>query len=419
MIRKLSGTAFSKILIAFISLAIIILNSNTLGAEGLGVIALIILAVQIAVMMSEVIGGSGLVYLTPRMAASSLLIPSYIFAIIAPVAAVSVLKHLHLFDTTFFFEVIALALFQSFSHVNYHFLLGKQRILFYNLISIGQVLGLYLGLLFTYLYLNHLSILGFIQTMLIVHGTICFISTILVLTTAQSEFKINVRRGVKQLLKYGGIIQFTNLIQLANYRLVYILIEKYVDKFGLGVFSVATQLSEALWIPGRSMGLVQYSHISNNQEKEKAIHLTLALVKISFVLTLIGVIFMLAVPPSLFSWIFGSDFIHVKDVLFYLFTGIIFFSISFSLSQFFAGFGLHKYNTIISALGLLVTLIGGFYFIPTYGVKGAAIIVSISYSVQAFTQLLLFSKMNKLSLNRFFIGKADLIAFQSILHLRL
>ena len=57
------------------------------------------------------------------------------------------------------------------------------------------------------------------------------------------------------MLKYGILGQTANVFQLINYRLSYYLIDAFAGRASLGVFSAATQISEGLWIFGKSTWL--------------------------------------------------------------------------------------------------------------------------------------------------------------------
>ena len=380
---------------------------------------MLVLSIQVAVLTNEFIGGSGLVYLAPRFEKIKILVPSYLFAVLGPSLTILALSQFQFFDFQYVYMIMGISILQSINHCNYHYLVGREQIFSYNIISLLQVMLLIINLLLGYTFISGASISTFLYSLLLAHFIVLLISMIRVSFLKSNTSHPNSSSAIKQLLKYGGLIQITNLIQLANYRFVYILIEKYLGKYGLGLFSVATQISESLWIPGRSMGLVQYAHISNDQRKNDAIRLTINLCKLSVLMSLVGVLMVYLIPEAFFVWVFGSEFKTVKNLFLYLIPGVVFFSLSFSLSQFFAGFGKHQFNTVVSGVGLAFTVGGGLFLIPTYGIEGAGITVSVSYTFQALLQLTMFIRINQISLIAFYPTASDIIDLLKILKIKM
>ncbi len=77
MIRKIIGTISTRIIIALVTLAIILINGWFLGADKVGTISLIILAITLIQMLNNFVGGGALVYLLPRTDLIKLFIPAY------------------------------------------------------------------------------------------------------------------------------------------------------------------------------------------------------------------------------------------------------------------------------------------------------------------------------------------------------
>ena len=76
MIRNVLGTILTRMITALLTLAVVVMNARFLGAEKVGVISLVILAVTIVQMVNNFVGGASLVYLVPRTPLLKLFIPS-------------------------------------------------------------------------------------------------------------------------------------------------------------------------------------------------------------------------------------------------------------------------------------------------------------------------------------------------------
>ncbi|HKK68913.1 MAG TPA: hypothetical protein VJ946_11900, partial [Bacteroidales bacterium] len=85
MIRKIAGTALTRVLNAVIMLVVLFIATNNLGAEAYGFVTLIILGITIIGIVNHFVGGGALVYYIPRKPLMLLLIPSYLWAVFSAV----------------------------------------------------------------------------------------------------------------------------------------------------------------------------------------------------------------------------------------------------------------------------------------------------------------------------------------------
>src|SRR5687768_10361125 len=83
MFKKIFQTIVTKFLAAIFGFLVVVVTSKFLGAEGKGMTSLIITTVAIIMLVSDVIGGTVLVYLVPRTDLIKLLIPAYAWGLIS------------------------------------------------------------------------------------------------------------------------------------------------------------------------------------------------------------------------------------------------------------------------------------------------------------------------------------------------
>ncbi|MEI7664073.1 MAG: polysaccharide biosynthesis C-terminal domain-containing protein, partial [Bacteroidota bacterium] len=69
------------------------------------------------------------------------------------------------------------------------------------------------------------------------------------------------------------------------------------------------------------------------------------------------------------------------------------------------------HNTISSAVGLVFTILLGLLLIPRYGIAGAGISATISYSMLTLYQFIVFSRMTKITPRDFLLTKAEIRLF--------
>jgi O-antigen/teichoic acid export membrane protein len=177
------------------------------------------------------------------------------------------------------------------------------------------------------------------------------------------------------------------------------------------MFHFGNQLSEGTWIVGRSVATIQYARIANANDPVYSARLTLQLAKFTFVATLLMILALLCIPNSFYG-LFGVDFINTRLIIALLSVGILSNAVSMMFSHYFAGLGKPVYNMWASLLGLVFTAILGFIFIPRYGLIGAGITASVSYTVMLLFQMVLFFRKTGEKLSSLMLTKSDILFFR-------
>ncbi|NTW31198.1 MAG: oligosaccharide flippase family protein [Bacteroidetes bacterium] len=411
MIKKVLGTIGSRLLSALVSLIIIIITSKQLGAEAMGTISLVILGITIVQMVNNFVGGSALIYLIPRFEVYKLFIPSYIWAFFTAIVCSYLLKILYLIPDGYFIHIFFLSLIQSLSSVNLNILLGKEKIKQFNIITTAQIILLIAVLIFMIFQQNNKNVYAYIIALYISYLFGLFLSMIAAFRLFHFSNLKNLKEVLYNILRFGTYVQIANIIQLFNYRFSYFLVENFIGRAALGIYSVGVQLSEGLWLTGKSMAIVQYSKISNTDDKEYAKKITLLFGKVSFLVTFFLLIILILIPHSFFSVIFGKDFSELPVVILSLSSGILFLSLSFSLSHYFSGIGKHYHNSISSSIGLVFTIALGYILIPQYKLVGAGITASTAYLSILVYQIFFFIKISGAKTKDIFLSVKDIQLF--------
>ena len=107
-----------------------------------------------------------------------------------------------------------------------------------------------------------------------------------------------------------------------------------------------------------------------------------------------------ALPTTLLSdWIililYGTDFQEAADVLrIYIWAGV-FVSLGVASSKWLVAENLQRYSFYITTLGAILNVGCNLWFIPIYGIKGAAFATLIAQGTVSFVSLSFFSKTRK------------------------
>lgn len=410
MFKKILSTLFARVLLAVLTFILAIITSRYLGPGGKGDISLFMLNLTVVQLVNNFVGGGYLVYLIPRKNFMQLLVVSYAWALLSALIIPYALSYLHLLDSEQITPLIIISLLFSIFSINTMVFMGKEEIGSYNLVSLLQAMGTIIGFLFGLEYLKILNITSYIYAMYFSLGFSLIISFVLIVKHFEKiSFESLIDTSLEMIQK-GFVVQAANTAQLLSYRLSFYILDQFPNgRKEVGIYSIAIAVSEAVWLISQSVSLVLYARISNSNDVHYSQRITIALIKIVFAATFIGIGILLCFPASFYILIFGEGFGEVRYLLFPLSAGVITLSVGIILSAYFVGNGKPKVSAIASSIGLLTTLIVGFILIPEYGMMGAAITASASYITGVMYQFYRFVRETKgLHLRQFVFSRNDI-----------
>ncbi len=417
MFRAITNTVFTRFFFAIVNFIVVIGTARFLGAEVRGVISLIGVGTSVLHVLSNLVGGTSLVYFGSRENKRELLYVSYAWCIISSVLGTVILALLKVIPDAHVFDVFFLGLLLCLGSINQQLLLADKKILGYNISSFLQALLLVVIFLFMVFIQHEKSIHSFLVA-LYTSYSVCLIATIFAgLDFKKSTERIDLSDLFKQLVKHGFVIQLASLLQLINYRFSFYLLEKNFGSKALGVFSVTIALSEALWILSRSMSTVQYSYISNTEDKSEHIRITAIFTKVVFLVTFLIIIAMMLMPDSIYLWLLGNDFEGVKYLILLMSPGILFHSITSILAHYFSGNANFKINTYASGIAAIVSVLVYSVFIPIWGIKGACIASNLVYFTSFVYSIFKFHQLSNTKFSIWLPGENDKQGIEKILQL--
>ncbi len=406
MIKKIIQTIFSKGIISILNFIIVILTAKYTGAIGRGEISLMYLNITLVLMINDLIGGSALVYLIPKIGAKKIILPAFLVAVCSGILLPLVLNFYHQYSAQQLIWFISLSLTLNLSSVSNVFLNGLNKIKFTNIFSVVQTAIIFLALCYFIFILQQNSSTVYFASLLIGFSLNFLLSLFVLFPNLFPIEKAPVFKTMKEILAYGFIVQAGNLIQLLNYRISYYLIDVFYHekgKFMLGVFSTGSSVAESAWVIMNGISMVQYAAISNSDPSDKkSISFSLQSAKLSLILTAIFMLIIILIPNSLFIYFFGNDFIEMQEVIKILSPGIIIMGFTGIYSHYFAGIGLMKVSTYASIAALFVSIISGIILIPLLGLHGAAFSMVLSYFTSSIYLILKFRKKTNCTLNEQF-----------------
>jgi O-antigen/teichoic acid export membrane protein len=405
MIGTVIGTMAARLFVMLMSIGVVMLAGHRLGAEGLGDISLLVLAITFIMLVSNVAGGSALVHLLPRHGAR-LLRPAYAWAILVAFVAAGIVHVVPLAPEGTEIHVVVLAFIQSIYTIHFNAMLARQRMAAINALQALQALVLLIS--FSLLSGGTASgLMDYVQASYIAYGFTA-LGSIAVMVLLRFPAPADAPPVLGRLFVQGGQVQLANFLQLLNYRLAYYLIERFQGLAALGIYSVGNQLSEGAWLGPKSVGTVLYGRVSNSTDAAANQRITLAAAKAAVLLALVVWLLIVLVPEHLFQILFGPEIVGVTRLTLLLGPGIMGMAVSQALSHYYSGIGRNIHNVMGSGIGVLCTLGFGMWLIPAHGIAGAAITASMAYCTNALYQLIVFLHTTRTPIQLLFPDRSDM-----------
>lgn len=377
---KLLIAFFSRTSVALLNFLIVLLTARFMGVEVRGQIAMIMLGITFSQVLQQVIGGA-IIYFAKKTRLQNLIIPSYLWAFAASFIIIALLIFLKQIPIDYAFHVFTLSIIQSLIATHLTLLLSFEKIKKQNIVMLLQSTLIAGCIAINTLVLKNNHIADYIIALYISY-TFCFVLSAYYLIKCDvehsNEYQLNPLL-IKSILKYGLVIQSTNIMQLLNYRLSYLLLNTYSGSAALGVFSTAVSLGESAWLFSKSLTNIQFPKIIHSTDSQFKIDLTVNYAKASLVGTALLLLPLLMLPAILYTNIFGIAFETLKPTIYLLTPGLITIGFTTLFSHYFSGIQKNSINLFASLLGLLATLISGYLLIPKLGLTGACIATTLSY----------------------------------------
>lgn len=414
MTRSVIPSIAVKVLSGIISFLLIIIYTNTLGAEGMGTIALVVLSVSMVVMANDFIGGAALIYFVPRVKIKSLLQVSYAWALGINLLSIPLLMLLP-FEFSQVLVISLIATLQCLNSIHLNVFVGSQKVGLYNVFATLQFVLLLMGICLLFFILFEPKVIYFIWALCFAHGSIYMLSTVSIWNLLKKDQKEQQDGVFKTLIKHGGYVQAANISQLLNYRISYYLLELMGGvnaRAFVGMVSTTNNIAESVWYIPKGVSVVQYGKISNMKDDNEKTAYTTMIFRMVLWVTAPLVIILAVLPASFFEFVFGNEFGHIANNILYILPGIILLGQSTTLVNYFSGIGKYQVNARGSIVGLAVTVVCGFFLVREFMVTGALITASLSYASTFTYMLYAFTKYTQVKAGDFVPRLSDLGAWK-------
>ncbi len=391
MFKNITGTFITRLSVSVLNFILIILTAKFLGAEARGSISLCVLAVAIAGLVNEIVGGPAVVYLVPRFNNRKLTQYAYLWAIFSSITISVLLALFHFYDVEFIILVTACSFVLCMGTIHQFILLGHQKISSFNTTAIVQTAVTFLVFLGSVVFKVSSSnfyfyalLLGYIAGFLVSFNASFFIW--------QEKKTSSDNITLKMLFNNGLLTQTASFFHLMSSRITFYYSEYFISLAFVGVLSIAVSVTEAALLFSTSVALITASAVSNQNDKSQAATLTVQLIKTSWAISGLILLVLCLFPEQPMLLILGADFEGIKLLIFTLVPGAMAGSVNQIISHYYTGIGKFAVNTRAGLISMGVTGIGVLLYLATHSVLLPGLIISASawatnlYFVRLFLQ---------------------------------
>jgi O-antigen/teichoic acid export membrane protein len=392
MLSSILSNFSARLIGAIMNFFMLLLTTHALGKEVRGEISIIQLSINIIHLISDIVGGPGLVYLVPRTKLSVLYITGWLWALFSCAGIGVILVQGGWMPATFSTEVLIASFLLSLNSINMNILLGQQRIKEYNLLLYIQNGLMFATMAASIFILKHEHAVPYLDACYVAYG-ITFLFGLSLVLKKKHEPQLKENRSVFMVLFANGFFtQIATLTHQLSIRQSYYHLETAMhdNKASVGIFSTAISLAEAILLFSASVAAVLMSKVSNEIGDEISRKRALRLSKFSVAITLPGVMLFVLLPPDFYSWLLGKDFSAVHSTFVALAPGIIMVSFGTVFGHYFSGSGKHYMNFFSGICALSITLTIIHPLIAANGTEGAGWSATFSYSGLAVFIFIMF-----------------------------
>lgn len=196
--------------------------------------------------------------------------------------------------------------------------------------------------------------------------------------------------------RFVAVIGLTNVVSLLNYRITLFLVERDAGLAEAGIYSVAVQIAELLWLLSSALTVSAYRRIGE-PDQAAAARTTVLAARWAVALTVAAAPVLLAAAGWLVPPLLGEAYAAALWPLALLLPGVAAYAAASSVSAYFTHqLGRPHWAGGVAALSLGLNTLGCLWAVPVHGMAGAAVSTSVSYVVAIVVALGLFLRQTGL-----------------------
>lgn len=392
-----------QLLSAFIQLGSVILLARLLGAEGMGKYALTILIPHVLVSFLNLGLPASLVYFIASGKYSlrqSIQGINRFFIAYIPAVLIFVFILFYFFHELWFpqlsFSLVLLAFFcipfMLVQAVQIVYFQAREDFKKFNYLTLIQPISFIVGVLF--LWTSGMMTPDWVVTVFLLSQMLVWWVTRINLNRIVLSAEDSATYSgafLKDNINYGLKAYMANITSMISYRADLYLVGLLISASSAGVYAIALQISERLFIISQAVSIVLLPRLSGLGENPlQQTHLTSTIARWTFIFTVLAGIALFFVTKWLLVPFFGEDYRASLQPLFLLIVACSFSGYARVVANALAAKNKPEWNLYIGLVAALANVVLNIILIPKYGIMGAAYATCFSFGLNFILKIWAF-----------------------------
>ncbi len=282
----------------------------------------------------------------------------------------------------------------------------------FDIVNVRQIARSFLGLIavvFLLIYLE-LELKDLVKCLFVLEVFIAFWILFEVLRRVGLTLKVKTEI-FKELCTFGVKSYIQNIIVFIHHRVDVFMIAFYLTSSDVAIYDISTLVGETLLFLPQSVAFIVMPYFVKFSKEDK-VGKSLVVAKYSFYISLILSLILVIFGHYLIYVVYGQEYILSYNSLLLLLPGIVFSSFNGVLTPLFTAENKHHLTIKAGLLSLVLNLVLNKFMIPKFGVNGAAISTSISYSIFSASLIIIYKSLFKVKIADLFLFSKE--EFQDI-----
>ncbi|WP_434026040.1 polysaccharide biosynthesis C-terminal domain-containing protein [[Pseudomonas] boreopolis] len=214
------------------------------------------------------------------------------------------------------------------------------------------------------------------------------------LVSSAPRFGAKIDRPMWAYAKYGFFSYLGNLMAFALVRVNYYFVGHFLGGAALGVFAIASQMSDRLLLLVTSVTTVALPKLSASYGAGDGSAITSLMTRMTIIASMCVAILVGISSPIVIRVLFGEDYMGALVPLLVLLPSTVFTSVSRIIANDLSARGLPYLNVSTSVFVVLGNVLLCWTIIPTYGLLGASLATSITAAVNCLLKLEVYRRVS-------------------------
>lgn len=239
--------------------------------------------------------------------------------------------------------------------------------------------------------------MGAVASFVVGSGISCLFGVVHVARTARFDAREPVEhRGFRwRHLQYGWRSHASNVLSFINYRADLFLVNLLLSPAAAGVYVIAIQLAERIWMLSQSASVVALPRLARLQaDSGDTTRVTSLVTRWVLHLSLLVALVVALLARPLIGLLFGEEYVAAATAIVWLLPGIVLGGAARILANDLAARGRPELNMYTAIVVVAVNVGLNLLLIPPLGIAGAALATTLAYVANALIKTVLYVRLS-------------------------